>query len=290
MPELPEIEGYVAGLEAHVVGAELQAVRLASPFFLRTVAPPLVDFSAHRLIGAARLGKRVVLRFPDELSLVVHPMVAGRLRWRPRGAKLPGKAALAALDFDRGTLVITEQGSKKRAALFAVRGSIRHLDPGGVEPLEVDEASFARALASAPHTLKRALCEPKQFSGIGNAWSDEILWHAGLSPFLRATELAGERLAALIASTREVLAGARERHVAAARETFPDKVTAFQPEMAVHGRFKEPCPRCGTRIERITRASGHDFHYCPGCQTGGKVLADRALSKLLKDSWPPADP
>ena len=193
-------------------------------------------------------------------------------------------------DFDRGTLMITEQGSKKRAALFAVRGSINHLDPGGVEPLEVDEAQFARALASAPHTLKRALCEPKQFSGIGNAWSDEILWHARLSPFLRATELAGERLTALVESTRAVLGAARDRHVAAARASFPDKVTAFQPEMAVHGRFKEPCPRCGARIERITRATGHDFHYCPGCQTGGKVLADRALSKLLKDSWPPADP
>jgi formamidopyrimidine-DNA glycosylase len=290
MPELPEIEGYVAGLEAHVVGATLESVRLASAFFLRTVTPPLADFTGLRLSGAARLGKRVVLHFPGELSLVVHPMVAGRLRWRPPAAKLPGKAALAALDFERGTLMITEQGSKKRAALFAVRGSVQHLDPGGVEPLEVDEAEFARALALAPHTLKRALCEPKQFSGIGNAWSDEILWHARLSPFLRATELAGERLAALIASTREVLGAARDRHVAAARETFPDKVTAFQPEMAVHGRFKEPCPRCGSRIERITRASGHDFHYCPGCQTGGKVLADRALSRLLKDSWPPADP
>ncbi len=290
MPELPEIEAYVAGLDAHVVGAELQVIRLTSPFFLRTVAPALDEFLGRELAGAARLGKRVVLCFPGELSLVVHPMVAGRLRWRPPGAKLPGKAALAALDFDRGTLLITEQGSKKRAALFAVRGSVAHLDPGGVEPLEVDEAGFARALASAPHTLKRALCEPTQFSGIGNAWSDEILWHARLSPFLRATELAGERLTALVESTRAVLGAARDRHVAAARASFPDKVTAFQPEMAVHGRFKEPCPRCGARIERITRATGHDFHYCPGCQTGGKVLADRALSKLLKDSWPPADP
>jgi formamidopyrimidine-DNA glycosylase len=248
MPELPEIEGYVAGLEAHVVGAELEGVRLASPFFLRTVTPLLSDFVGLALVGAGRLGKRVVMRFPGVLSLVVHPMVAGRLRWRPPGAKLPGKAALAALDFDRGTLSITEQGSKKRAALFAVQGSIAHLDPGGVEPLEVDEATFASALARAPHTLKRALCEPKQFSGIGNAWSDEILWQARLSPFLRATELAGERLTALIDATHEVLGAARDRHVAAARMTFPDRVTAFQPEMAVHGRFKEPCPRCGTRV------------------------------------------
>lgn len=289
MPELPEVEGYVAGLEAHVVGGTLEAVRLFSPFFLRTVAPALGEFEGLALAGASRLGKRVVLRFPEGLALVVHPMVAGRLRWKARGAKPPGKAGLAALDFDRGTLLVTEQGSRKRAALFAVRGSLAHLDPGGVEPLEVDRDGFAAALRAAPHTLKRALCDPTRFSGIGNAWSDEILWRAGLSPFLRAQALDEARVAALCAATREVLEEARARHVAAARVAFPDKVTAFQPEMAVHGRFKEPCRKCGALVQRVARASGHDFHYCPGCQTGGKVLADRALSKLLKDAWPPPE-
>lgn len=289
MPELPEIEGYIAGLEAHVVGGTLTGVRLASPFFLRSVAPPLEAFTGLRLVGAERLGKRVVLRFPNDLALVIHPMVAGRLRWKPPAAKLPGRAALAAFDFDRGTLVMTEQGTQKRASLTAVRGSTAHLDPGGIDPLAADLAAFTAALRAAPHTLKRALCDPAQFSGIGNAWSDEVLFEARLSPFLRATELEGERLDALFAATRAVLGAARDRHVAAARRVFPDVVTAFQPEMAVHGRFQEPCRRCGARIQRICRASGHDFHYCPTCQTGGKVLADRALSRLMKDSWPPPD-
>jgi len=288
VPELPEVEGYVAGLEAHVVGQTLEAVRLASPFLLRTVEPPLDAAIGRPLRGARRIGKRIALEFAEGLFLVVHPMIAGRLRWRKRGAGLPGKAGLLALDFEGGSLLLTEQGSKKRASLHIVQGerALREHDPGGVEILEAGVADFAQRLVQGRHTVKRALSTPKLFSGVGNAWSDEILWAAQTSPIQRATALDESGVARVHGAARDILTAARDRHVAAARAVFPDRVTAFQPEMAVHGRFGDPCPRCEAPIQRITRASGHDFHYCARCQTGGKVLADRSLSRLLKDDWP----
>ncbi|MEM6675192.1 MAG: DNA-formamidopyrimidine glycosylase family protein [Planctomycetota bacterium] len=288
MPELPEVEGYVAGLDAHVAGQRLEEVRLQSPFLLRTVEPSLDDARGRVLVGARRLGKRIVLEMEGELFVVVHPMVAGRLRWKPRGAALPGKTGLLALDFERGSLVLTEQGSKKRASLHVVAGekALAELDPGGLEILEADLPTFRDRLVPSGHTVKRALSSPKLFSGVGNAWSDEILWAAHVSPVQRSATLGDDGVERVFEAARETLTAARDRHVEAARESFPDRVTAFQPEMAVHGRFKEPCPRCGAPIQRITRASGHDFHYCARCQTDGKVLADRSLSRLLKDDWP----
>lgn len=288
MPELPETDAYVAGLEAHVAGQRLEAVRLASPFLLRTVEPRLDDAAGRRLSSARRLGKRIDMGFEDELHLVLHPMIAGRLRWKARGAALPGKAGLLALDFERGSLVLTEQGSKKRASLHVVKGddeAAAH-DPGGLELLTATEEEFRAVLASAKHTVKRLLTSPRLISGVGNAWSDEILWEARLSPATRASSLSPGEADALLAAARKVLGEARARLVERARESFPDKVTAFQPEMAVHGRFREPCPRCEAPIQRITRARGHDFHYCAACQTGGKLLADGSLSRLMKDDWP----
>jgi formamidopyrimidine-DNA glycosylase len=287
MVELPEVEGYLAGLRAHVAGRRLEGVRLRSLFLLRSVEPPLEAAYGRRLVDARRIGKRVVLGLEEQLFLVLHLMISGRLRWRQRGAGLPGKAGLAAFDFEHGALVLTEQSSRKRASLFVVRGAdgLAQHDPGGVDPLGVDAAAFGAALARRPHTLKRALCDPHVFSGIGNAWSDEILHRARLSPFLRARELTGERLARLHTATVEVLTAACERHVAAARAAFPDKVTASQPQMAVHGRFGDPCPVCAAPVQRIVYADSQ-FNYCAGCQTGGRLLADRALSKLLKDDWP----
>ncbi|MEM9382705.1 MAG: DNA-formamidopyrimidine glycosylase family protein [Planctomycetota bacterium] len=288
MPELPEVEGYVAGLTAHVVGQALEGTRLGSPFLLRTVEPPLDAAHGRALVGARRLGKRIVLEFDGSLFLVVHPMVAGRLRWKKKCAALPGKAGLLALDFEHGTLILTEQGSKKRASLHVVEGEealARH-DPGGLEILDASLEEFTERLVPSGHTVKRALSTPKLFSGVGNAWSDEILWTARVSPVQRAATLGEEGVARVFDAAREVLTEARERHEVAARDAFPDRVTAFQPEMAVHGRFGEPCRRCEAPIQRITRASGHDFHYCARCQTDGKVLADRSLSRLLKDDWP----
>lgn len=288
MPELPEIDAYVAGLEEHVRGQRLGSLRLASPFLLRTVEPRPDDAVGLELTTARRVGKRVVLRFGTDLFFVIHPMIAGRLRWKKAGAGLPGKAGLLALDFERGTLLLTEAGSKKRASLRVVRGeeAVRELDPGGLEVLDATRAQFAERLVDGGHTLKRALTTPRLFSGIGNAWSDEILFRARLSPLVRAERLTGEEVERLWDAARGVLGEARERATARARDAFPDKVTAFQPEMDVHGRYGEPCRVCGAPIQRITRAGGHDFHYCARCQTDGKVLADRVLSRLLKDDFP----
>ena len=287
MPELPEVEGYLEGLRSHVVGQRLEAVRLASPFLLRSVEPPLDAAVGDVLIGARRIGKRIVFAWSGGTFWVLHPMIAGRLRWKGKEAKLGGKAALAAFDMEGGSLVLTEQGSKRPASLFVVgdEAGLAGHDPGGVEPLEVDAATLAAALADPPRTLKRALCDPHQVSGIGNGWSDEILFTARLSPFLRTAELGADRAEVLWRAPQDVLTAARDRHVAAARLAFPDRVTAFQPEMHVHGRFREPCHVCEAPIQRIVRSSS-EFHYCPGCQTGGKLLADRALSRLLKDDWP----
>jgi len=288
VPELPEIDGYVAGVEAHVAGQRLEGVRLASPFLLRTVEPPLEAAVGRTLLGARRVGKRVALRFEGSLFLVIHPMVAGRLRWKPSGAKLPVRGGLLALDLEEGALTLTEAGSKRRAWLRVVEGeeAVRALDPGGLEVLGSTPEAFGERLVEGGHTLKRALTTPRLFSGIGNAWSDEILFRARLSPMQRAGSLDAEERGRLHAAAVEVLAEARGRHVERARTAFPDKVTAFQPEMAVHGRYREPCVECGAPIQRITRGSGHDFHYCAACQNGGRILADRSLSRLLKDDFP----
>ncbi len=288
MPELPEIDAYVEGLKAHVQPQRLKGIRLKSPFLLRSVEPPMDAALEQELTGAERLGKRVVLRFGEKLYFVIHLMVAGRLRWKKPGAALPGKAGLLALDFEGGSLILTEQGSKRRASLFVVesRASLLEHDPGGLDPMTCSQGEFDDRLRNCGHTVKRALCTPRVFSGIGNAWSDEILWTAQMSPMVRCSSFKDEDCERLLGAVRSVLSEARTRHVTRAREAFPDKVTAFQPEMVVHGRFKEPCVRCEAPIQRITRASGHDFHYCARCQTGGKVLSDRSLSRLLKDDWP----
>ena len=288
MPELPEMDAYVEGVKAHIQGQNLSGVRLSSPFLLRTVAPPMESAVGQPLLGAARMGKRLVLNFPGELHFVLHLMIAGRVRWKPLGAALPGKAGLLALDFESGTLMLTEQGSKRRASLHVVQGedALAAHDPGGLEPLTCESDTFQARLKTSGHTVKRALCTPRLISGIGNAWSDEILWNARMSPMTRTSTLASKRYVDLFEAVRSTLSEARDRHVMRARTSFPDKVTAFQPEMAVHGRYQEPCPRCSAPIQRITRARGHDFHYCARCQTGGKVLGDRSLSRLLKDDWP----
>jgi formamidopyrimidine-DNA glycosylase len=311
MPELPDVTLYVERLAPLIVGRSLQRVRLASPFLLRSVEPPLSSAAGRRVAGVRRLGKRIVLELDggdlgdlDEIAdladlgqggdagdlghlfLVLHLMVAGRLRWRPAGAAIPGRNGLAAFDFAAGTLLLTEASTKKRASLALVRGeaALAALDPGGLEVLDADLASFRAALDRESHTLKRALTDPSILSGIGNAYSDEILHRARLSPFKRSTELDGEEAERLFRATRDTLVEWIER---LRRETpgFPDKVTAFRPEMAVHGRFGLPCPRCGAPVQRIVYAE-NEANYCAACQTGGRLLADRALSLLLKADWP----
>ncbi|MBV8199969.1 MAG: formamidopyrimidine-DNA glycosylase, partial [Acidobacteria bacterium] len=286
MPELPDVTLYVERLAALLAGETLRQVRLASPFLLRSVEPPLASAAGRRVEGVRRLGKRIVLALDVELFLVLHLMVAGRLRWRPPAAAIPGRNGLAAFDFSRGTLLLTEASSKKRASLQLVRGepALAALDPGGLEVLDASLASFRAALLRESHTLKRALTDPSIFSGIGNAYSDEILHRARLSPFKRSTELDGEETERLFAAARDTLAEWIER---LRRDTpaFPEKVTAFRPEMAVHGRFGLPCPRCGAPVQRIVYAE-NEANYCAACQTGGRLLADRALSRLLKADWP----
>ncbi len=288
MPELPEIEGYVTGLKAHVQGQTLERVRLKSPFLLRSVEPELAAFEGRELSGVGRLGKRLVLGFAGAGSLVLHLMIAGRLRWKAPGAGLPGKAGLLALDFPGGTLILTEQGSKRRASLHAVAESadLGPHDPGGLDPRGASAEAFNEALRAHPRTVKRALCDPRTLDGIGNAWSDEILHRAGMSPFQRVRDMDSAALETLRRACLDVLGPAVERHRTAASLAFPDKVTAFQPEMAVHGRFGQPCPACGAPVQRIVFATRNEMNYCAGCQTGGRILADRALSRLLREDWP----
>jgi formamidopyrimidine-DNA glycosylase len=289
VPELPDVTLYVERLAPLVVGQSLLQVRLASPFLLRSVEPPLAAAAGRRVTGVRRLGKRIVLALAGDLFLALHLMVAGRLRWRPAAAAapaIPGRNGLAAFDFANGTLLLTEASSKKRASLRLVRGAaaLSALDPGGLEVLDAGLASFRAALARESHTLKRALTDPAIFSGIGNAYSDEILHRARLSPFKRSTDLDGEETERLFRATRDTLAEWVER---LRRDTpgFPEKVTAFRPEMAVHGRFGLPCPHCGAPVQRIVYAE-NEANYCATCQTGGRLLADRALSRLLKADWP----
>ena len=287
MPELPDITVYIEALESRILGQTLEHVRLASPFLLRTIDPPLAAVDGKRVLALRRVGKRIAIGLEDNLWLVLHLMIAGRLHWRERGAKLPRKNAPAAFDFSNGTLVLTEAGSQKRASLHIVRGAegLRTLDAGGIEAVGSGVTAFSAALISANHTLKRALTDPHLFSGIGNAYSDEILHRARLSPVTLTRKLAPEQIQCLYDATQEVLKEWVERLRADARGEFPEKVTAFRAGMAVHGRYGHPCPTCGAKVQRIRYAS-NETNYCARCQTGGKLLADRALSRLLREDWP----
>jgi formamidopyrimidine-DNA glycosylase len=287
VPELPDVAIYLEALEARVLGHTLEKVRLANPFVLRTVEPAPSDLAGKKVIALRRLGKRIVFVFEDELFLVIHLMIAGRFKWLLPGAKIPGKLGLAALDFDNGTLILTEAGSKRRASIHIVRGeaALREHDRGGLEPLEISLEQFAEAFTRERHTLKRTLTDPRTFSGIGNAYSDEILHRARLSPVQMSTNLSAEEIERLYVAVREVLLEWIDRLRAETGSRFPEKVTAFRPEMAVHGKYRQPCPVCGTPVQHIVYAD-NETNYCARCQTGGRILADRALSRLLKKSWP----
>jgi formamidopyrimidine-DNA glycosylase len=287
VPELPDVDVYVAALRSRISSASLERVRLNSPFFLRTVTPPIASLEGQRVVAVRRLGKRIVIALDDTLFLAIHLMIAGRLHWKPKGAKLVGKIALAAFDFTTGTLTLTEAGTKKRASLHVVRGEseLAALDRGGIEPLDATLEGFRAALTRENRTLKRALTDPAIFSGIGNAYSDEILHAAKLSPTQLTSHLDDGEIGRLRDAVRGTLLAWRERLTAEARGEFPEKVTAFRPGMAVHGRYKQPCPVCGAAVQRIVYAE-NEANYCARCQTGGKLLADRALSKLLGKDWP----
>ena len=287
MPELPDIVVYIEALEKRILGQTLEHVRIASSFLLRTADPPLLAVEGKAVVQLCRMGKRICIGLENDLWLVLHLMIAGRLHWKKRGVKVSPPRGLAAFDFTNGSLLWTEAGSRKRASLHVVSGEagLRLLDPGGLEVLQTDLAHFAKVLTSANHTLKRALTDPRLFSGIGNAYSDEILFQAQLSPLALTQKLKTEEIERLFLAVRTNLADWVSRLQAAAGEEFPEKVTAFRPGMAVHGRYKEPCLRCGAKIQRIRYASS-ETNYCPNCQTGGKLLADRALSRLLREDWP----
>ena len=287
MPELPDLTVYLDFLQSHIVGETLEQVRVASPFVLRTADPPLTAASGKRVVGLRRSGKRLIFELEDELFLVIHLMIAGRFRWKERGAAITGKIGLAAFDFSNGTLLLTEASQKKRAAIHLVRGAaaLADFDRGGLEPLETDLDQFRARLLAGNHTVKRALTDPDLFAGIGNAYSDEILHRANISPVKLTHALVEGEVERLFAATRAVLTEWIARLRAEARGGFPDKVTAFRKDMAVHGKFNQPCPVCGTLVQRIVHAE-NESNYCPTCQTGGRLLADRALSRLLKQDWP----
>jgi formamidopyrimidine-DNA glycosylase len=291
MPELPDIELYLTALRPRVVGQRLERVRLGSPFVLRSVRPPIAFAEGRAVVDLRRLGKRIVFALEGDLFLVLHLMVSGRLRWRDRAAgpptAIPKKNGLAALDFTSGTLLLTEASTKKRASLHLVAGEagLAEHDRGGIEVLDASDAELAAAVRRETHTLKRALTDPRILSGIGNAYSDEILHRARLSPFKRTSDLAADEEARLFAAIRSVLGEWVERLRAETGDAFPEKVTAFRPQMAVHGRYGQPCPVCGTPVQRILYAE-NEANYCPTCQTGGRLLADRVLSRLMKEDWP----
>ena len=287
MPELPDILLYLHALGSRVVGKRIEKVRLVSPFLLRSVGTPLSDVEGRKIVGLQRLGKRIVFEIEGDLFLVLHLMIAGRLRWKDAGAPVPGKVGLLAFDFADGTLILTEAGTKRQASLHVVSGrrALEQHDPGGINVLEADVEMFARALREDNHTLKRALTDPHLFSGIGNAYSDEILHAARLSPFKQTGSLTDEETRRLYAATRTTLTRWIERLQQETGEGFPEKVTAFREGMAVHGRYRKPCPDCGTPVQRIVYAA-NEANYCPTCQTGGRLLADRALSRLLREDWP----
>ena len=287
MPELPDIEVYLNALRPRVVGATLDAVRIVSPFVLRSVDPPVAAVHGRRVQDLRRLGKRIVLCLDGEHFVVLHLMIAGRLRWRPRGAALPGRIGLAAFDFAGGSLLLTEASKAHRASIHVVRGSdeLAPHDRAGLEVLEAGLDAFRAALARENHTLKRALTDPRLFSGIGNAYSDEILHAARLSPLRLTSRLTDEGIERLYQATRATLTAWIDRLRAATGDDFPEKVTAFREGMAVHGRYRKPCPVCGSPVQRI-RYAENEVNYCATCQTGGRLLADRALSRLLKQDWP----
>jgi len=287
VPELPDIAAYLEALEPLVIGRTLERVRLGNPFLLRTLVPPLQNAEGRVVQELRRVGKRIAMGVEGDIWLVMHLMIAGRLHWRPPRPKMGGRQNLAAFDFAHGSLTLTEAGAKRRASLHVVSGEegLRSLDPGGIDVLAADLAEFQEALTLENHTLKRALTDPRTFSGIGNAYSDEILHAARLSPIAQTRKLTAEEIARLHAATRETLTRWVDRLSAAARRKFPEKVTAFREGMAVHGRYGEPCPRCGEKVQRI-RYADNETDYCARCQTGGKVLADRGLSRLLGKDWP----
>lgn len=287
MPELPDLESYLVALRRMIVGQPLLEVNIRSPFVLRTFEPPIDSLVGLRVESIWRQGKRIVLQFSHDRYLVVHLMIAGRFHWRKASSKARGKNDLAALRFESGTLLFTEASQKKRASLqlFDSLAAVEAQDRGGIDPLTCSLPEFRDALQRENHTLKRSLADPRLFSGIGNAYSDEILHSAGISPLQWTSRLSDEQIATLYAAMQQVLLLWRDRLCAEAAERFPEKVTAFRPEMAVHGKFGEPCPLCGSTVQRI-RYAENECNYCPRCQTGGKLLADRSLSRLLKDDWP----
>ncbi len=287
MPELPDISAYIGALETRIVGQPLQRVRVASPFLLRTAQPPLADVEGRTVAELRRVGKRIAIGVSGELWLVLHLMIAGKLHWRPRDAKLAGRQNLAAFDFPNGSLVLTEAGSKHRASLHLVKGeeALRAFDAGGIDVFASDLDAFRSVLTAENHTLKRALTDPRLLSGVGNAYSDEILHAAQLSPITLTSKLKPEEWERLFAATRQTLQLWITRLGTEAKKAFPEKVTAFRKDMAAHGRYGLPCPRCGDKILRI-RYADKETNYCARCQTGGKVLADRSLSRLLGSDWP----
>ena len=287
MPELPDIAAYISALEARILGQPLERVRLASVFLLRTVDPPLEDVEGRTVVALRRVGKRIAVGVEGDLWLVLHLMIAGRLHWKLPQAKLAGRNALAAFDFPAGTLTLTEAGSKRRASLHIVRGEegLQSIDPGGVEVFSTDLSGFRAALTLENRTLKRALTDPRLVSGIGNAYSDEILHAAHMSPITQTHKLTSEDWTRLFSATKSTLTLWMDRLRKEAEKSFPEGVTAFRPEMAVHGKFDQPCPRCGEKVQRI-RYADNETNYCARCQTGGKILADRSLSRLLGKDWP----
>jgi formamidopyrimidine-DNA glycosylase len=287
LPELPDITVYVEALEKRIIGRKLERSRIANPFLVRSVEPPISDTEGHTVVVIRRLGKRIAIGFDNDLWIVIHLMIAGRFRWVASGAKIPGKLGLAAFDFESGTLILTEAGSTRRASLYVVKGEVdlEAIDRGGLEPLGTSLAEFSKRLTSENHTLKRALTDPTLFSGIGNAYSDEILHRARLSPLRLTSKLTTEEVSRLFSATRETLLDWIGKLRDEAGDDFPRNVTAFREEMAVHGRFGKPCPVCGTPVQRIRYAS-NETNYCPRCQTEGRLLADRAMSRLLKQDWP----
>ena len=287
MPELPDIVVYIEALEKRIQGSVLERVRVASPFLLRTAVPPLSKVEGKKVVELRRLGKRICFGLEGDLWLVLHLMIAGRLHWYDERAKAAKGRSLAVFQFSTGSLTLTEAGTQKRASLHVVEGEagLENLDPGGLEVFDASEEEFAQAIRAKNHTLKRALTDPHILSGIGNAYSDEILFEARLFPFTLTQKLSDAEVAKLFAAIKKTLTDWVKRLRAEAVKGFPEKVTAFRPDMATHGKYREPCPRCGSKIQRI-RYGANETNYCPTCQTGGRLLADRALSRLLKDDWP----
>jgi formamidopyrimidine-DNA glycosylase len=287
MPELPDVELYLHALRSRIVGHRLDAIRFASPFLLRSITPSLGDITGRKVVGLRRLGKRIVWELESQDFVVIHLMIAGRFRWKERGAPIPGNGGLAAFDFANGTLLMTEAGSRRQASLYFVRGEggLAEHDPGGLEPLTASLEDFATALRAENHTVKRALTDPRLLSGIGNAYSDEILHAAKLSPMKQTAQLTDQELQRLHEAMVATLTAWQQRLIDETGDRFPEKVTAFREGMAVHGRYEKPCPACGSPVQRIRYAS-NEANYCPTCQTSGRLLADRSLSRLLKDDWP----